>query len=118
MTIPHIHDYEDSPLPLGSFEAAFRSNPRFVRKVALATDADLQSKHLSSILFGDIKVPNMEQDFILLLGYSILYQEYYLTRFNHQREHDSLGVIDMADPSLGHLHQSSVFLGVGSMREP
>ena len=30
-------------------------------------------------------VPNIEQDYILLLGYSILYREYYLTRFNHQK---------------------------------
>ena len=30
-------------------------------------------------------VPNIEQDFILLLGYSIQYQEYNLTRFNHRK---------------------------------
>ena len=40
---------------------------------------------LSSTLFGDTTVPNIEQDYILLLGYSILYKEYYLTRFNHQK---------------------------------
>ena len=34
-------------------------------------------------------VPNIEQDSILLLGYSILYKEYNLTRFNHQEEHYS-----------------------------
>ena len=36
---------------------------------------------MSSILFGDTMVPN--------LGYSILYKEYYLTRFNHQKTHYS-----------------------------
>ena len=30
-------------------------------------------------------VPNKEEDYILLLGYSISYKEYYLTRFNHQK---------------------------------
>ena len=30
-------------------------------------------------------VPNIESDYILLLGYSILYKEYNLTRFNHQQ---------------------------------
>ena len=41
--------------------------------------------HLSSILFGDTMVPNIQQDYILLLGYSFLYKEYNLTRFNHQK---------------------------------
>ena len=41
--------------------------------------------HMSSILFGDTMVPNIEQDYILLLGYSISYKEYNLTRFNHKR---------------------------------
>ena len=40
--------------------------------------------YLCSILFGDIMVPNIEQDYVLLLGYSILYKELCLTRFNHQ----------------------------------
>ena len=40
---------------------------------------------MSSILFGDTMVPIIEQDYILLLGYSILYREYYLTGFNHQK---------------------------------
>ena len=35
-------------------------------------------------LFGDM-VPNIAKDYILLLGYSILYKESYLTRFNHQK---------------------------------
>ena len=30
---------------------------------------------MSSILFGDIMVPIIEWDYILLLGYSILYKE-------------------------------------------
>ena len=30
-------------------------------------------------------VPIIEQDSILLLGYSISYKEYNLTRFNHQK---------------------------------
>ena len=34
-------------------------------------------------------VPNIEYDYILLLGYRILYKEYYLTRFNHPKEHCS-----------------------------
>ena len=40
----------------------------------------------SSILFGDTMVPNIDEDDILLLGYSILYKKYYLTRFNHQKK--------------------------------
>ena len=40
---------------------------------------------MSSILFGDTKVPIIEYDYILLLGYSILYREYSLTRFNHPK---------------------------------
>ena len=35
-------------------------------------------------------VPNIEYDCILLLGYSILYKEYYLTRFKHQQKHYSI----------------------------
>ena len=31
-------------------------------------------------------VPMLDLDYILLLGYSILYQEYNLTRFNHQKK--------------------------------
>ena len=31
-------------------------------------------------------VPNVAKDYILLLGYSILYKEYNLTRFNHQKK--------------------------------
>ena len=30
-------------------------------------------------------VPKIESDYVLLLGYSILYKEYHLTRFNHQK---------------------------------
>ena len=44
----------------------------------------------SSILFGDTMVPNIEQDSILPLGYSILYKESNLTRFNHQQKHYSI----------------------------
>ena len=40
---------------------------------------------MSSILFGDTMVPNIEYDGILLLGYSLLYKEYNLTSFNHQK---------------------------------
>ena len=42
--------------------------------------------HMSSILLGDTMVPNKEQDYLLLLGYSILYKEYNLTRCNHQKK--------------------------------
>ena len=31
-------------------------------------------------------VPNIAQNYILLLGYSILYKEYNLTRLNHQKK--------------------------------
>ena len=40
---------------------------------------------MSSVLFGDTMVPNIEKDSILLLGYSILYKGYNLTRSNHQK---------------------------------
>ena len=40
---------------------------------------------MSSNLFGDTMVPIIEYDYILLLGYSILYNEYYLTGFNHKK---------------------------------
>ena len=40
---------------------------------------------LSSIQFGDTMVPNIEEDSVLLLGYSILYKAYNLTGFNHQK---------------------------------
>ena len=38
-----------------------------------------------SILFGDTMVPNIEYDYVLLLGYGMLYREEYLTGFNHQK---------------------------------
>ena len=41
--------------------------------------------HMSSTFGGDTMVPNIEHDSILLLGYSILYKKYNLTRFNHQK---------------------------------
>ena len=34
---------------------------------------------MSSIWFGDTMVPNVEQDYILLLGIVFLYKEYNLT---------------------------------------
>ena len=40
---------------------------------------------MSSILFGDTMVPKKEEDYILLLGYSTLHKEHYLTRFSHQK---------------------------------
>ena len=52
--------------------------------------------YVSSILFGDTMVPNIEQDYILLLGYSILYKEYNLTGFNHQKKHYSCVVSGLA----------------------
>ena len=51
------------------------------------------------VLFGDTMVPSIEQDYILHLGYSILYKEYNLTRFNHQKNtthqvyEDSCGLV-------------------------
>ena len=44
------------------------------------------NSQVSSVLFGDTMVPNIEQDYILHLGYSVLYKEYNLTRFNHQKK--------------------------------
>ena len=41
---------------------------------------------MSSSLFGDTMVPNIELDYLLLLGYSILHKEHNLTRFNHQKD--------------------------------
>ena len=41
--------------------------------------------HVSSILFGDTMVPNIEKDSILLLGYSILCKGHNLNRFNHPK---------------------------------
>ena len=41
---------------------------------------------MSSIEFGDTMVPNIEQDSILLWGYSILHKEHALARFNHQKK--------------------------------
>ena len=49
--------------------------------------------HLSSILFGGFMVPNIESDYILLLGYSILYKEYNLTGFSHQKNATTFGQI-------------------------
>ena len=40
---------------------------------------------MSRMKFGDTMVPNIELDYILVLGYSILYKEYNLTGFNHQK---------------------------------
>ena len=37
---------------------------------------------LSSVLFGDPAFPNIAQDYVFLLGYSIFDQEHNLTRFN------------------------------------
>ena len=42
--------------------------------------------HLSSMLFGDTIVPNIESGYILLFGYSISYKEYNLTVFNHPKK--------------------------------
>ena len=41
-----------------------------------------------SILFGDTIVPNIEQDYILPLGYSIsiLYHEHNISGFNHHKK--------------------------------
>ena len=46
---------------------------------------------MSSIVFGGTMVPIIEKDSILLLGYSILYMEYYLIGFNHQKKRYSNG---------------------------
>ena len=41
---------------------------------------------MSSILFGDTTVPKIEFDYILFLGYRIVYKVYKLTGFNHQED--------------------------------
>ena len=46
---------------------------------------------MSRILSGDTMVPIIESDYILILGYSILYKEYNLTRFDHQKKRYSNG---------------------------
>ena len=38
-------------------------------------------------MFGDTLVPNIGCDYILLLGYSSLYKEHNLTRFNHKKHY-------------------------------
>ena len=40
---------------------------------------------MPSSLFEATMVPIIEEEYILLLGYSILYKGYNLTRFNHQK---------------------------------
>ena len=45
---------------------------------------------MSSILFGDTIVPIIEKDYILLLGYSMLCEEYNLTGFNHKKHRYSI----------------------------
>ena len=47
-----------------------------------------------SILFGDIMVPIIEQDCILLLRYSILYKGYNLARFNHKKNTTQMSLLD------------------------
>ena len=47
---------------------------------------DQSCPNMSSVLFGDTVVPRMGWDCVLLLGYTILYKEHYLTRFNHQKK--------------------------------
>ena len=52
---------------------------------SVLTSYHVGQPHLSSVLFGDTMVPNIESDYILLLGYSVSYKEYNLTGFNHQK---------------------------------
>ena len=52
---------------------------------------------MRSILFGDTMVPNIAYDYILLLGYSIFYKEYYLTRFNHQKNTTQMNSKDIKE---------------------
>ena len=49
----------------------------------LESCCNLPMNRVSSIFLVDTEVPNIESDYILLLGYSILYKEYNLTRVNH-----------------------------------
>ena len=53
---------------------------------------DMAGCQLSSALFGDIIVPNIEYYYILLLGYSISYEKCNLTSFYHQRNATQLGI--------------------------
>ena len=50
--------------------------------------------HVSSISWGILLGTNIEEDYIPLLGYSILYKEYNLTGFNHQKNYSCV-VIDL-----------------------
>ena len=69
-------------------------------------------------------VPNIEYDFILLLGYSILYKDYNLTRFNHQKKHypgvlvagHGLSCADMVLPRVLKAPESRVIFGEGFLR--
>ena len=55
---------------------------------------------MSSILFGNAMVPIFEQDSILFWGYSILYKEYKLTGFNHQKNATHMGSSQNEGPLL------------------
>ena len=56
-----------------------------MRVPVLSVVASSLEEKVSSIFLGDTMAPHIEQDYILLLGYSILYQEYDLAGFNHQK---------------------------------
>ena len=53
-------------------------------------------------MFGDTMVPNIESEYILLLGYSIFYKKYNLTRINHQKSATETGegLTGLADAKL------------------
>ena len=53
---------------------------------SMSEQSFLVREHMSSILFGATMVPIIELDSILLLVYSTLHKEYYLTSFNHQKK--------------------------------
>ena len=59
-------------------------------------------------------VPNIEKDYILLLGYSISYKEYNLIRFNHQKSTTQKG--KRAETGGGHRARSA--WSFGSARAP
>ena len=69
--------------------------PVEVSRAPLVKKALLSVQQLSSILFGDTMVPNIDQDDIHFLGNSMLYTEYYLTRFNHKKKHCSVRYVQL-----------------------
>ena len=82
---------------------ALRNHPWGAESISKATycgpfRACSMGFHVSRILFGDTTVPNKEQDYILLLGYSILYKNIILqgsTTKNNTTHVGSVGIFKL-----------------------